>query len=60
MKIDKKVLRRDAWHVPTASCGGRRRTAPLRALTDDDRERLAHLLGAPADGGPPATVRRAP
>ena len=59
MKIDKKVLRRDAWAVPGVVWRPSKE-APLHALTDDERERLAHLLGAPADGGPPATVRPAP
>ena len=56
LKIDKKVLRRDAWTVPGVVWRPSR-AAPLHLLTDDERERLAHLLGAPTDGGRPASGR---
>ena len=44
MKIDKKVLRSDAWTVPGASWRPGRRGG-LRAMTGEDRTALAPLLG---------------
>ncbi len=43
MKIDKKVLRSDAWKVPGVSWRPERK-GELRALTDEDRESLDLLL----------------
>ena len=48
MKVDKKVLRRDAWQVDGVVWRPARDEG-LRALTDDDRAALAHLL--PGRGG---------
>jgi fatty-acyl-CoA synthase len=53
MKINKKVLRRDAWATDGVTWRPGR-GEPLRALTDDDRETLAHLLPTAASGGGPA------
>jgi fatty-acyl-CoA synthase len=47
MKLDKKVLRREAWTVPGVVWRPAR-TEGLRPLTDDDRAALAHLVTEPA------------
>ena len=44
MKIDKQRLRREAWRVaPVFWRPGK--GEPLRALDDEARDKLAHLLG---------------
>jgi fatty-acyl-CoA synthase len=50
MKIDKKVLRRDAWQTDGITWRPGR-DEPLRPLSDDDRAALAHLLPNPVSGG---------
>ena len=59
LKIDKKVLRTHAWEADDVVWRPGR-DEPLRALTDDDREALAHLLPTTAAAGGASDGRPAP